>query len=135
MPYKWTEPEVAFTLEDGTRIFHTYENDVVNQFWYTTSPDEDFEEYHFDVRDIASAFKKAKPPTLHLSPDSVEYIEWGIENGLIKTPDDANDSTFYFNVILSGRGTNPDDAWRDATEQFGNDPGPYPEDFTREYDD
>lgn len=47
------------------------------------------------------------------------------------------EATFYFHITLSGRGLNADDAWLDACEQFGLDPGPCPSDdeYTREYDE
>ena len=59
MPYstKWVEPEI-FTSHLGVTIYHTYKDDDLGNgaatFWYTTHSNDCLQEFHFDVRDLAT---------------------------------------------------------------------------------
>ena len=39
---------------------------------------------------------------------------------------------YEFNIILSGHGETPDEAWLDATLNFSLDPGSTPDDYTED---
>ena len=55
MPYIWTDPEPA--AEWGNRkIYHTYKNNHLSSYWFTTDPAHDdlegWSDFQFDIRDV-----------------------------------------------------------------------------------
>ncbi len=37
--------------------------------------------------------------------------------------------TYFFSIIIAGKGDTPEDAWNDATEMFNEEPGCTPDDY------
>lgn len=89
MPWKkeWVDPEV-FMIHNGVTIYKTYEDKDwydVNEWYFTTSSDENESQYEFDVTQLPGFEPKETWWNAEMG-DIIHAIQDAIDKELIKAP-------------------------------------------------